>query len=132
VTSPTETTQFRDEAFRRTVEDLDKLGTAPSATLRFVVPRDFAAASKDDSVMVSLRTQRRKRGREMAPVTAAVIGAEAQRLFQARAGAAQSQSKVSQKFWPELLPGQRYAKYRTCVKDHPKKIQSRLSKLIGQ
>ena len=71
-------------------------------------------------------------GRPAEPETALVIEAEAQRLFRKQTGkAGESKYVVSRRFWPELTPDERYAKYRTRIKDNAKKIQTRLSELKG-
>ena len=71
-------------------------------------------------------------GRPAEPETALVIEAEAQRLFRKQTGkVGESKYVVSRRFWAQLTPEERYANYRTRVRDNAKKIQTRLSELKG-
>ena len=89
--------------------------------------------SEDRPELISYIRPRRGPGRSKEIETAAVVEAEAQRLFKERTiGTKISQRKVSQGFFPTLTRDQRYNTYRTRVHDHKKKIQTRLNELISQ
>ena len=127
---------FLGQAKKRLETDLQQLTgkKASSKDFSYKVTEDFFSSRGDDSGMVSnsFSWHPRRPGQARKPETDLVIEAEAQRLFKARTTKLPvSQRKVSEQFWPELPRDKRYAKYRTRVKDHAKKIQARLSKLIG-